>query len=180
MTTIHNFLLLLQELLPGIAIILFLSGIIDNYFLTRYEGRLDRGITVWSRPLKSDEYLFLTNIQHDIVDVNKKRFGFQTIIRTSFVAAKNDAALIRFGRIGQRTSWPLVGYVDLSLPKPRLEYRLSFLMLLGTIFLVFVNVIMAMVLVLAFVFSWLFEAGGLNNYLSQKTDIYFVKQNSLS
>ena len=85
--------------------------------------------------------------------------------------------LIRFNHMGQRTSWPLVGYVDLSLPEPQMEYRLSLPMLVGTILIMLFNIIIVIVLLLAFVFSWLFETGGLKKYLSQKTDLYFVKQN---
>jgi hypothetical protein len=178
MDNIRDFLLLAKIILPGIGIVLFLWGNIDNYFLTRYGGKLNRGFTIWSGPLKPDEQQFLENLKEDVVDINKKRFGFQTRTKKSFIMVNGKDVLIRFSRMGQRTSWPLVGYVDLSLPKPLMEYRLSLPMLMSTILIMLVHIIVVVVLSVAFVLSWMFETGGLGNYLSQKADLYFVRQNS--
>ena len=178
MDNILNFLLLAKEILPRIGMVLFVWGTIDNYFLTRYRGKTNRGFTIWSRPLKHDEQHFLENLREDVIDTTKKRIGFQTVTKTSFITLNKREVLIRYSHIGQRTSWPLVGYVDLSVPEPQMEYRLSLPMLVATILFTFINIILVVVLLLAFIFSWLFEAGDLKNYLSQKTDLYFAKQNS--
>jgi hypothetical protein len=176
MANIRDFLLLAQTILPSVGLVLFFWGIIDNYFLTRYGGRINRGFTVWAQPLKTDERQFLNNLKEDIVDIKERRFGLRTRIKKDFVMVDNRKVLIRFNQMGQRTSWPLVGYIDLSLPEPQTEYRLSLPMLVGTILIMLFNIIIVIVLLLAFVFSWLFEIGGLKKYLSQKTDLYFVKQ----
>jgi len=172
MADIRDFLLLAQTILPAIGIGLFFWGTVDNYFLTRYGGRLNRGFTIWSHPLQTDELQLLNNLKEDIVDIKERRFVLRTKIRKDFVMVNGREVLIRFNHMGQRTSWPLVGYVDLSLSEPLLEYRLSLPMLIGTILIMIVNIVVVVVLLLAFVFSWLFEAGGLRNYLSQKADLY--------
>jgi len=174
MANIRDLLLAAQIILPAVGLGLFFWGTVDNYFLTRYGGRINRGFTIWTQPLKSDERQFLNNLREDIVDIKERRFGFQTRIRKDFVMVNSGEVLIRFNRMGQRTSWPLVGYVDLSLSEPLLEYRLSLPMLIGTILIMLVNIIVVVVLSIAFVFSWLFETGGLRNYLSQKIDLYSI------
>src|SRR5258706_7509405 len=126
MDNIRHLLSLAQEILPVIGVLFFLWGTLDNYFLTRYEGKINRGFPMWSRILKSDELHFLENLKEDVIDINKKKIGFRTITKTSFIAVNNREVLIRYSNIKQRTSWPIVGYVDLSLSNPALEYRLSF------------------------------------------------------
>jgi hypothetical protein len=174
MANIRDFLLLAQTILPAIGLWLFFWGIVDNYFLTRYGGKLNRGFTIWSHPLRTDELQFLNNLKEDIVDIKERRFGLQTRTKKDFVMVDGREVLIRFSHMGQRTSWPLVGFVDLSLSEPLLEYRLSLPMLIGTILIMLVNIIVVAVLSIAFVFSWLFETGGLRNYLSQKIDLYSI------
>jgi hypothetical protein len=178
MNNVRDFLPLIKDILLSIGIVLFLWGMVENYFLTRYGGKLNRGFTIWSQPLTANEQQFLENLKEDILDIKKRQFGLRTIIKKDFIVKDGNEALIRFNHMGQRTSWPLVGYVDLSLPEPRMEYRLSLPILSGSILIMFINIIIAVVLVAAFVFSWLFESGGLRNYLSQKIDLFFIKQNS--
>lgn len=174
MDNVRDIFLFLWAALPEIGILLFLWGTIDNYFLIRYGGRVNRGFTVWSRPIREDEQQFLENLREDILDAKTRRFGLYTRIKKDFIMVSSKEVLIRFNKMGQRTSWPLVGYVNLSLPKPVLEHRLSLPMLIGTVLIVTIHLIIAAVLTTAFVFSWLFEAGGLNNYLSQKVNLYFT------
>ncbi len=175
MENFPGFLLLARQVLPVIGLMLFVWGTLDNYFLTRYGGKINRGFTIWSQPLRPDERQFLENLKEDIVDINQKRIGFQTITKTSFIAKNNQEVLIRYSRIGQGTSCPIVGYVDLSLPGPVLEYRLSFPMLLGIILIMLINIIVVVVLSVAFLVSWLFETGGLRSYLSRKVDLSAIR-----
>ena len=172
---IQDFLLRAKEILPVIGIGLFLCGTIDNYFLTRYGGKLNRGFTIWSQPLKEDQRRFLANLNDDIVD--KRQVGILIkITRTSFISVKDREALIRYNNTGQGTSWPMVGYVDLSSPNPVLEYRSSLLMLIATLLISLIQIIVFVVLAIGFLIGWLSETGGIKNYLSQKTDLYFVRQ----
>jgi hypothetical protein len=161
----------IAAILPRIGLALFILGIIDNYLLTRYGGRLNRGFTVWRTGLSDDQSRFLLNVREDVVDRRKVAL-LRT--KTSFVRVQDREALIRYSNPYQRTSWPLVGYVDLSASETELEYRLSLVMLLGTVLLALSNIIVASVLSIAFVASWYFETTGLRQYLSDKADRYFV------
>lgn len=107
---------------------IFLAGlawfVIDTYLLTRYGGRLNRGITVWGRHLLEDEYRFLTSLDKDIVIEAElgwlvKRGWF------SFIAQGNGEALICYSRPKWKTSWPVVFYANLLKPQPTLQYRMS-------------------------------------------------------
>src|SRR5262245_40402658 len=102
----REFILQTREFLSGIGIILFLLGTFDNYLLTRYGGKLNRGFTIWSQPLKDDEMRFLADLNTDIVD--KRQFGYLIKhTQTSFISVRDKEALIRYDNPGQRTSWPM-------------------------------------------------------------------------
>ena len=73
MDNFRDFFLQAREFLNGIGIILFLLGTFDNYLLTRYGGKLNRGFTIWKQPIKDDEKLFLASLTTDIID--KRQFG---------------------------------------------------------------------------------------------------------
>jgi hypothetical protein len=173
MDTIRNSLSQFFEIAPNIAFALLIWGVVDNYFLARYDGKLNRGFTIWKTPIKNDEQQFLLTLKEDIVE--RKKIGpWRT--KTSFIMVKDGEALIRYSNPSQNTSWPLVGYVDIFSPNVMLEYRLSLPMLVGTVFLSSIQIFIVAFLSVAFGISWLFEAGGIRNYLSQKVDLYFVRQ----
>src|SRR5215510_6037951 len=95
MDRMQDFFVLTTEIFRGIGIVIFLWGIIDNYFLTRYGGKLNRGFTIWRQPLNEDQRRFLANLHEDIVD--KRQIGF--LIKrteTSFISVKDREALIRY------------------------------------------------------------------------------------
>jgi len=176
MDNFRTILRLIIDIAPNIALAVFVWGAIDNYFLTRYGGKLDRGFTVWKKSLTDNDKQFLLSLKEDIVDKKQVRLWRTKI---SFIVVRDREALIRYSNPGQNTSWPMICYVDLSSSEPMLEYRLSLPMLLGTIILSFFHIIVFLILSVAFVISWLFETGGARNYLSQKADLYLVRQTSL-
>ena len=173
MENIIKFLLPILSFLPYIGIAFFIWGIVDNYFLIRYGGKLNRGFTVWKKVLTGSERHFLLNLSEDIVEKTKIGIGRT---KTNFFAKQGDAVLIRYSNPGQKTSWPIVFYVDLSTPQPMMEYRFSLPMFLGTLLISSLNIIVFIVLLVAFVISWIFETSGTRNYLSKKTDLYFAKK----
>ena len=166
----------LKEALQVIGIVVFLLATLDNYLLIRYGSKVNRGFTIWEQPLTVSEKKFLEDLKVDIVDEKEKRYILRTIIKRDFVMKTGSEVLVRFNNISQQTSWPLVGYLDLSLTEPQLEYRVSFLMLLVTVVIMMISIITFVVLVFAFILSWFFEAGGLRKYLMQKSDLYVVRQ----
>lgn len=169
---------LIKESGPEIVMLLAIWGIFDNYLLTRYGGKVNRGFTIWSQILKSDEIEYLMGLTEDVVDVKSRRFGLHTKTKTDFIMKSGSEALIRFNHMGQRTSWSLVGFVELSALEPHLEFRLSLPMLLASMSFMFFGVAFVVIFLIAFSFSWLFETGGLRNYLSNKVDLSFVKKTS--
>ena len=166
----------LKGALQAIGILMFLLATLDNYLLIRYGGKPNRGFAIWKQPLNIGEKSFLEDLKEDIVDEKEKQYVFRTIIKRDFIMKTGNKVLLRFNHMGQRTSWPLVGYVDLSLPEPQMEYRLSLLMLILTVLIMLINIITFVVLILAFILSWFFEAGNLRKYLSEKSVFYLARK----
>lgn len=173
MDNIRNILTQFAEIAPNIAFALLIWGVIDNYLLIRYSGKLNRGFTIWKSSIRNEERQFLLTLGEDIVDT--KKIGLWRT-KTSFIVVRANEALIRYSNPSQNTSWPLVGYIDLSFPEPILEYRLSLPMLIATVFLSFLSIVIVIALSIAFLLRWFFEAGGMKNYLSKKADLHFVRQ----
>jgi len=163
------------ELAPNIAFALLVWGAIDNYFLIKYGGRVNRGFTIWKTTIKDEERRFLLNLRENIEE--KKIVGLWRT-KTSFIMAEGGEVLIRYSHPSQNTSWPVVGYIDTNSPDAVLEYRLSIPMFLATIFFAMAHIYVALFLSVIFVLCWLFETGGLRKYLSQKSELYIVRQTS--
>src|SRR5689334_19055717 len=163
---------LITAIIPIFIVIFLIWGTIDNYFLTRYAGKLNRGFTIWRSLMKEEERQFLLNLKEDIVET--KRIGLWRT-KTSFITAQNGEALIRYSHPFQRTSWPIILYVDLSSAKPEIEYRLSPAMLLSLVALATLNFYLGLFLLIAFGFSWFFETGGARTFLSRNTELHLVR-----
>jgi hypothetical protein len=172
MQYVHSFLLLLTRAAPILVLVFFIWGIIDNYFLTRYVGKLNRGYTIWNQALSEEARQFLSNLKEDTGEINKVGF-WRT--KTSFIIRKDGEALIRYENPVQRTSWPIVFYINLSLADPKIEYRLSLPMLLSLLPLVILNNFVGLFLLVAFMISSFMEVGGANNFLAKKTELYLIR-----
>jgi hypothetical protein len=169
---VQDLLLTIKEVLPLVVLTLFFWGTIDNYFLTRYGGKLNRGFTIWQKPLLESDKNFLLDLQEDVIDETKVRWR----TKVSFIAKADNQVLIRYTHPHQRTSWPFVFYVDLSSPEPKLEYRLSLPMLCAGILLSLMNIIVFAILTTAFVFTVFMEVIGVTDYLSHKADLYMYRE----
>lgn len=116
---------LLGNYAEWVLLAVFVWFVIDGYLMTRYGGRLNRGITVWRRHLLEDEYRFLTSLDKDIVIKEAERGWLVKRKWVSFVAVANQEALIRYSHPMWKTSWPMVFYANLENSKPVLQYRMS-------------------------------------------------------
>lgn len=83
----------------------------QKYF-TDYQGKIKRGISLWRDTFTPTERRFLEGIQR-LEEVDR-----------GFIRSHNREILITEKRRWTgRNSWPYVGYVDLSSPENKLEYR---------------------------------------------------------
>jgi hypothetical protein len=105
-------------------VVIFIWFALDTFLITRYGGNLNRGITVWYRPLSDDERIFLSGLKHDIVQVNERGLWIKRNLK-SFIAISDGEALIRYTNPAIGTSWPVVFYVNLQSSESELEYRMS-------------------------------------------------------
>ena len=119
---INTFLSNLREFLPYIILSLFVIGGIESYNLIRAEGKIKRGYRLWSKPLPDGALEYLSGLSREIVEPPIK-IGFSKI--SSFIRVENGEAVISYRKPGWRTSWPYVGYVDLTALEPKLEYRIA-------------------------------------------------------
>lgn len=87
-----------------------------------------------------------------------------------FVKVKDGEVLVRYSNLRQGTSWPLVGYVDLSRPDRSFEYRLSLPMLVALCASSLMSLFIFAVLSVAFLLSFFFEYVGMMNFLAQKME----------
>jgi len=159
--SIRNWLLIISLF---VAILSFVWGFFDLYYLMRYEGKIKRGIKVWSKPLSDDLRNYLLTLSSDVIETKKTLF-FET--KTGFIRIENREALIYYRRPHWGTSWPYVGYVDLSEPDSVLEFRSSLPMHL--ILLPFIVSIVAIPFVLIFmIFNYFMESTAIINFLKMK------------
>lgn len=119
---INSFLSNLREFLPYVVASLFVIGGIESYYLIRVEGKIKRGYRLWSKPLPDGAFQYLTGLSNDIVEPPTKT-GFSKVY--SFIRVEDREAIISYRKPNWRTSWPYVGYVDLTAPEPKLEYRIA-------------------------------------------------------
>jgi hypothetical protein len=155
-----------------IGIVVFsIWGTIDNYFLTRYGGKLNRGFTIWHQALSNEARQFLSNLNEDIVEEKKVSFW---LTETSFITRQQEEALICYRNPSQGTSWPIVFYVDLALADPKLQYRLSLPMLLLLGLLAILNIFIGLFFLFVFILSWFMEMNGTNTFLAEKIELHSI------
>ena len=104
-----------------LALLCAFWGVVDFYFLLRHQGKMKRGIRLFQKSLPQETEQFLRSLSTDVI-VKRKGFIKETI--TGFIRVDKDERLIRADK-RWRSTWPYVGYVDLSQPTPMLEYRSS-------------------------------------------------------
>lgn len=144
--------------------ILFFGGFLEVMFLIRYEGKIKRGFKVWSKPLSEDFRKYLLSLSADIVETRNNLFVKQ---KAGFIRVRNGEILIRYRRPYWGTSWPYVGYVNLSDVEPVLEFRSSVLthlflapFILTIVFIPFMGGMM--------LFNYYMESTAVENFLKRK------------
>lgn len=147
-----------------LAIFSFFWGFFDLIFLMRYEGKIKRGIKVWSKPLSDDLRKYLLSLPSDIIETRKTLFF---VTKTGFIRVENQEALIYCRRPHWGTSWPYVGYVNLSEPDNVLEFRSSLPMHLFLLPFILSIVGIPFVLILM-IFNYYMESTAIENFLKRK------------
>jgi hypothetical protein len=119
-----------------IIIGLGLWGFYEMSRFTRPDGKLKRGVKIWSKPLSWEAGQLLETLPR------------LTRYNRSFILIEGREALIaterpfwQTGRRGRRI--PLIGYVNLNEPENRLEFRMPLSALVTLIFITFVVLIFA-------------------------------------
>lgn len=147
-----------------VAVVSFFWGFFDLYFFIRYEGKIKRGIKVWSKPLSDNLRNYLLTLSSDVIETKKALF-FER--KTGFIRVENDEALIYYRRPHWSTSWPYVGYVNLSEPDCVLEFRSSLPMHLFLLPFIVSIVAIPFVLILM-IFNYYMESTAIINFLKMK------------
>jgi hypothetical protein len=132
---------------------------VDSYLISRYEGKIKRGIKIWHRELPYESRQFLLNLKNDVIEYRKLWFSEY---KSAFIRVQNDEALIFSPPEKFRSSWPYVGYVDLTSPSPELEYRASLPGLMFLISFTFIGV-------LIFIVNYIFQTRAIFAFLEKKT-----------
>jgi hypothetical protein len=102
--------------------------LVDVYRFRKYDGKMRRGVKISSRELPINILQHLQKIRTDEVSVK----GL-SIFPQEFVRVEPDGILIFSSPEKFTSTWICVGFIDLTLPFPELEYRMS---LAGLVFLV--------------------------------------------
>jgi hypothetical protein len=79
----------------------------------RASGPLKRGIPIWQESLPDDISQFISGLHDNIIE------------RHSFILISPEAALVYAMPKYFGTSWPYVGYIDLTSVTPIIQYRTS-------------------------------------------------------
>lgn len=132
---------------------LMIPTFVGNLRITDFKGPLKRGVPVWREDLSEDMVQALRGVHWDIENVD------------GFIRVDGHTRLVCARLSFYRTSWPYVGYVDLSAPRPKIEYRtpLPGLLILIPHFILFSLFVMTMM--------------GLNHLIERNSIRNFIKDN---
>lgn len=133
--------------------------VIDGYLIRRFEGKIKRGVKIWSKELSHDSWQYLLNLRNDVVEYRKMLLSEQ---KTAFIRVQAGEAVIFSMPQKFHSSWPYVGYVDLTSAGPELEYRAS---LPGIIFLIPFTIFGLII----FAINFIFLTRAIDAFLERKT-----------
>jgi len=156
----------LVEFLAGIMIFIGFGFwfAIDSYSISKYEGKIKRGIKIWGRELPYETQQFLLNLKADVVESKKVMFSE---FKSAFIRVRDDEVVVFSTPRRYHSSWPYVGYVDLTSPNFELEYRGS---LPGIIFLIPFTILGLII----FVVNFIIQTRAIDSFLENKTKEYFT------
>jgi hypothetical protein len=147
-----------------VAVFSFLWGFFDIPSLVRYEGEIKRGFKIWSKPLSDDFRRYLLSLSQEVIETRKTLFSER---KSAFIRIENQEALIYSRRLNWSTSWPYVGYVDLSEPDPVLEFRSSLPMHLFLMPFVFSISLIPFVVIIMLI-NYYMESTAIENFIKRK------------
>lgn len=158
-----------------IAVVSLFWGWIDTYLLlSKSRQKLKRGFRIAAKPLSPDARLYLESLQENVYETKRIFFKDVTI---GFILANGRERLIQIRKEKWRTSWPYVGYVDLSQPTPTLEFRGSlpahlflFPFIVTGMFIPFTALLMW--------FNYRTETKAIEQYLVRKSNEAFADDNA--
>jgi hypothetical protein len=172
---ILTILVILAYIIPMVLVFLFAVGIIgsaiwmivDMPVFMSFNGKIKRGFRVSSKALTIEQILFLKNLSGNIIEYKDSLIGTNV---SAFIVKQNNEILIhakqwygfRWGR-----SWPFVGYTDLSVPNPVLEFRSSIPFHLFLICLA-LSIILLPVIIGMWIVSFNLEKQTIENFLQDK------------
>ena len=117
--------------------------LVDTYRIGKYEGKIKRGIKVWSRKLSN-------NVWQPLIGLNVDKFIARSTSKfpLEFIRVQTDGILIYSSPKKLRSTWICIGFIDPTSPEPELEYRMS---LPGLIFLVPLTVFGMLIFLVSFI-----------------------------
>ena len=151
-----------SEFLDFFLIIILIAsiGVIEIWLLLKPSGRNKRGFKIWSRRLSKMEYDYLNNPSLYFAKQYWSGKGFAY----SFIRVEDNEVIISNAFPVGRTFFPYVGYVDLTEPAPRLQYRSTLILSLLLIFLMFMHPLFIIGLPIFAINFWI-ETKGLDKFL---------------
>lgn len=133
--------------------------LVDTYLMTRFEGKVKRGIKIWSKELAENTWKYLFSIKQDIVEEKKTLFS---TYKSKFIRIQDEEIIIYSSPEKYHSTWACVGYVDLKSPTREIQYRMSFP---GLIFLLPFTIFG----ILFFVLSFFPYKASIDSFLERKT-----------
>lgn len=118
--------------------------LIDMSLFDRYEGKIKRGIKVWSRELDIQSWKYLSSLKQDIVE--EKEFLFLKF-KQNFIRKQDGEVLILSRPENFSSTWICTSYVDLNSPTREIQYRMA---ITGLILLIIFNVLGILFFALSF------------------------------
>jgi hypothetical protein len=145
-----------------------------NYSFDSFEWQPRRGFIIWKRRLSDNEKIYLAGLKKDVV-VYWSVGLFGSSAKQGFIHIEENETLIHFRTPRWRTGWPYVGFVDLSLAEPYLEYRVSFFSHFLILPFVFIGIAFKTWLVLLVIGCLMFlnfsiETKAIDNFLAREIE----------
>ncbi len=132
-----------ETLLIVLAFVIFVIWMLNDFYrFTKFDGKLKRGIKVWSRGLPSDAWQTLLSMKTNFIESNAS-----SLQPRKFIRVEQDEILIFSSPEKSHSSWECVGYIERVSAIPELQYRMS---LPGIIFLLLGNIIGIIIFALSF------------------------------
>ena len=147
-----------------ISVVSFFWGILDLIVLMRFDGKIKRGVKIWSKPLPLGVRLYLSSLDKAVIEKRKIWFFEREI---GFIRVENNEALVRYQRPNWSTSWPYVAYIDIVSPEPVLQFRSSLPMHLFLLPFI-ISIVGVPFVFLIMLVNYHMESTAIENFLKQK------------